>query len=310
MAGYKKTGNKEGVDNPDETLMGLTRFSSVGQLVQRVGRRIDLVTRLLQEESTPDGLTAEHISLPAGTLRKFGGVECAWCPPGQFMMGSPESEEGRRLDEIQHLVTLTKGFWMRCCPVIQTDYQAMVGCNPSVLPGIHRPVEMVSWDEAVEYCRKLTLKQREEGTLPDGWEWRLPTEAEWEYAARAGTETAYHTGMNTQTGCNDDPNLNVAGWYCGNAANTTHSVGQRQVNAWGLYDMHGNVWEWVQDWYAAYPAGDGVDPTGPAAGTDRVFRGGAWSNHAQDARSAVRGYVTPGARYDGIVGFRPARSLP
>jgi formylglycine-generating enzyme required for sulfatase activity len=179
------------------------------------------------------------------------------------------------------------------------------------------PVETVSWNEAVDYVNRLSdaaglarcydANRAFAGLACQGY--RLPTEAEWEYAARAGTQTAYHTGVNTQTNCNNDPNLNLAGWYCGNAANTTHPVGQKQVNAWGLYDMHGNVWEWVQDWYWAYPAGAAVDPVGPAAGDFRVYRGGSWSLNARYARAAYRGRNVPGNRpYN--VGVRPARSLP
>jgi formylglycine-generating enzyme required for sulfatase activity len=137
--------------------------------------------------------------------------------------------------------------------------------------------------------------------------YRLPTEAEWEYAARAGTQTAFHTGGITDTVCND-PNLDAAGWYCGNSGDRTHRVGEKQANAWGLYDMHGNVFEWVQDWYAEYPAGAAVDPVGPAAGVYRVTRGGPWGSNAQYARAADRNGYSPVNRGN-YIGFRPARSL-
>jgi len=153
----------------------------------------------------------------------------------------------------------------------------------------------VSWEEAVDYCRKLTAKQRAEGILPDGWEWRLPTEAEWEYAARAGT-TGPRYGE-----------LDAIGWYDGNSGNQTHPVSQKTANAWGLYDMIGNVWEWCSDWHGDYPTGNVTDPRGASSGYNRVFRGGSWSNGAGGARSANRGGCAPGFRHN-LLGFRPALS--
>ena len=245
--------------------------------------------------------------------------------PGVFTMGSPVDELGRGADETQHQVTITRAFLMKTTEVTQAEWQAVMGNNPSYFAaggggaacGADCPVEQVSWNDAVDYVNRLSdaeglarcyvANRAFAGLGCLGY--RLPTEAEWEYAARAGTQTAYHTGMNTQTGCNDDPNLNLAGWYCGNAANTTHPVGQKQVNAWGLYDMHGNVWEWVQDWYAAYPAGAAVDPVGPAADANPSLRGGAWYGNAPNARSANRNISYLGS-VSGSIGFRPARSLP
>jgi len=240
--------------------------------------------------------------------------------PGVFTMGSPAGELGRGADEVQHQVTITRAFLMKTTEVTQEEWQAVMGANRSRFEdcGGNCPVETVSWNDAVDYLNRLSdaaglarcydANRTFAGLGCLGY--RLPTEAEWEYAARAGTQTAYHTGVNTQTLCNPvDPNLNLAGWYCRNAANTTHPVGEKQVNAWGLYDMHGNVWEWVQDWYAAYPAGAAVDPVGPAAGASRVVRGGSWSQDAQFARAANRRGNGPGDR-DSSISFRPARSLP
>ena len=187
MSGHKETGKKEGVDNSAEAPMGLTRISPAGILAQRVGRRIEIVTRLLKEDPTTHWLSIKPVNLPAGTLRSFGGTECVWCPPGQFMMGSLTSEQGRYADEVQHEVVLTRGFFLAETECTQGQWEAVMGGSPSNFKGTDRPVEQVSWGEALEYCQKLTTKQRAEGILPDGWEWRLPTEAEWEYAARAGT---------------------------------------------------------------------------------------------------------------------------
>ncbi len=197
MSGHKETGKKDGVDNSDEVPMGLTRASPSGILAQRVGRRIEIVTRLLKEDPATHWLSIKPDNFPAGTLRSFGGMECVWCPPGQFMMGSPTSEKGRHADEVQHEVVLTRGFFLAETECTQGQWQAVMGGNPSYFEGTERPVEQVSWEEAVEYCRKLTAKQPAEGILADGWEWRLPTEAEWEYAARAGTIGARYGKLET-----------------------------------------------------------------------------------------------------------------
>jgi formylglycine-generating enzyme required for sulfatase activity len=256
---------------------------------------MDLVTRLLHEESSPNGLTGEQAGLPAGTLRKFGGVECAWCPPGQFMMGSLSSEPDRGSSEVQHEVVLTRGFFLGETECTQGQWEAVMGGNPSGFKGTERPVERVSWEEAVEYCRKLTAKQRAEGILPSGWEWRLPTETEWEYAARAETTGARYG------------ELDAIGWHGGNSGSQTHPVKQKAANAWGLYDMIGNVWEWCSDWHGDYPTGSVTDPTGPNSGSRRVNRGGGWRTVAGNARSTYRGRDDPGIRRGGL-GFRPALS--
>ncbi len=295
MSDHEELDKRSEANKPDYQQTSLTRFSPVGKLVQRVGRRMDLVTRLLHEESSPNGLTAEQAGLPAGTLRKFGGVECAWCPPGQFMMGSPESEEGRLDDEIQHPVTLTNGFWMSCCPVIQADYQAVVGSNPSRFIGIDCPVEQVSWEEAVEFCRKLTLKQREEGMLPERWKWRLPTEAEWEYAARAGETAARHG------------ELEAIAWSFLNA-DRPRPPGWNTPNYWGLHDVIGNISEWCSDWYGDYELHSPTNPSGPIKGKCRVIRGDDFrSSDDWRFRFAAREKNRPETRRDHI-GFRPVLS--
>jgi len=273
-----------------------------------------------ESESTPSDADAAQprpdaaqTPIPEGYVR----IE-----PGEFTMGSPEDELGRfGDDETQHRVTVTRAFALKATEVTQAEWRAVMGTDPSGFAdcGETCPVEMVSWFDAVDYVNRVSDAEglprcyADDADRTFAWldctGYRLPTEAEWEYAARAGTQTAYHTGVNTQTGCSDDPNLNLAGWYCGNSGDTTHPVGQKQVNAWGLYDMHGNVWEWVHDWGAAYPAGAVVDPAGPASGEARVYRGGSWSFDAQYARSAYRSRFTPADRFN-TLGFRPSRSLP
>jgi formylglycine-generating enzyme required for sulfatase activity len=239
--------------------------------------------------------------------------------PGVFTMGSPADELGRYDDETQHQVTLTRAFELKATEVTQAEWRAVMGNNPSGFQdcGDDCPVEQVSWDDAVDYCNALSAQQ---GLAPcydgdrnfpglDCGGYRLPTEAEWEYAARAGTQTAFYTGDITYPECRPlDPNLDAAGWYCGNDDGSKHPVGQKQPNAWGLYDMHGNVWEWVNDWYGDYPAGAAVDPLGSPVGDGRVERGGSWDRYARSARSANRYRGSPDYRRDSI-GFRPARSL-
>jgi formylglycine-generating enzyme required for sulfatase activity len=243
--------------------------------------------------------------------------------PGEFTMGSPEDELGRDDDETQHRVTITRAFSLKATEVTQAEWRAVMGTAPSYFTncGDTCPVEQVSWFDAVDYANRLSDAEGLARCYADDAErtfagldcagYRLPTEAEWEYAARAGTVTAFHTGDVTQPyDCDPvDPNLDAAGWYCGNAGSTTHPVGEKQPNAWGLYDMHGNVWEWVHDWYGDYPAGDVVDPLGAAAGFNRVVRGGSWDTDALFARAASRSGLNPDFRFN-YYGFRPARSLP
>ena len=295
MSGHKESGKKEGVDNSAETPMGLTRTSPAGILAQRVGRRIEIVTRLLKEDPATHWLSIKPVNFPAGTLSSFGGTECVWCPPGQFMMGSPLSELDRDSDEEQHEVVLTRGFFLSETECTQGQWEAVMGGNPSYFRGTERPVEHVSWEEAVEYCRKLTAKHRAEGILPSGWEWRLPTEAEWEYAVRAGTTGAFYG------------ELDAIGWWEGNSGDETHRVSQKAANAWGLHDMIGNVWEWCADWSEDYPTGSVMDPMGPSSGSFRVLRGGGWFNDAWNVRSASRARSDPGIRRE-VLGFRPALS--
>jgi formylglycine-generating enzyme required for sulfatase activity len=210
---------------------------------------------------------AGHLGTPVQITNSLG-MKLNLIPPGEFTMGSPESEENRGVDETQHQVKITKPFYLSVHEVTQAQYERVMDDNPSRSKDAAKPAETVSWDDAVEFCRELTKKE--------GVEYRLPTEAEWEYACRAGMTTTYSFG-------DDRSRLGEYAWYNGNRTNpnallsndTPHPVGELKPNAWGLFDMHGNVKEWCQDRYGNYE-GLGVvgrDPTGPASGDDsRVLR--------------------------------------
>jgi formylglycine-generating enzyme required for sulfatase activity len=226
-----------------------------------------------------------------------GGVklEMVWVPAGEFDMGSPASETDRIDSETQHRVTLSKGFWMGKYEVTQEQWERVMGSNPSNFKGARNPVEQVSWTDCQEFIGKVNR-------LVDGGGFRLPTEAEWEYACRAGTKTRFHTG-------DADGDLDGAGWYTGNSGDKTHPVGEKKANAFGLFDMHGNVWEWCLDWYGDYPTAAVTDPAGPGSGEIRVVRGGCWVYDAWLCRSAFRFRSDPGYRWINL-GFRLARGAP
>ncbi|MDM8550089.1 SUMF1/EgtB/PvdO family nonheme iron enzyme [Desulfobacterales bacterium HSG2] len=221
-------------------------------------------------------------------------MKFVYISPGTFMMGSPDNESGRDDDEKQHKVTLTKGFYMQTTEVTQGQWKAITGSNLSDFKdcGDDCPVESVSWNDVQRFIRNLN--KRGEGT------YRLPTEAEWEYACRADTKTAYYFGNNSYR-------LSQYAWYRGNSGDRTHPVGKLRPNPWGLYDMHGNVWEWCRDWYGEYPSGTVTDPTRPDRGSYRVLRGGGWGGTAGHCRSANRHDNLPGKRGSSL-GLRLALS--
>src|SRR5271168_4768618 len=213
------------------------------------------------------------------------GMKFVWIKPGSFMMGSPKEEKERVENETLHKVTLSKGFYMSVHLVTQEQWQAVMGNNPSFFKGEKNlPVETVSWDDCQEFIKKLREKDKKV--------YRLPSEAEWEFACRAGTKTPFHFGETIST---DQANYNGEFIY-GNGKKgvyrkKTTPVGTFPANAWGLHDMHGNVWQWCQDWHAGdYPEKDVVDPQGPETPPDhlRVLRGGSWYDDARYARSASR----------------------
>ena len=222
------------------------------------------------------------------------GMEFKLIPAGTFIMGDASGED----DETPHEVTLTKPFKMGVHEVTQAQYEQVMGVNPSEYKGANNPVEMVSWEDAVEFCRRLSELPAEKAA---GNVYRLPTEAEWEYACRAGTTTKFSFG-------DDESDFGEYGWYRENSGRTTHPVGSKLPNAWGLYDMHGNVWEWCQDWYGDYPSGSVTDPSGATSSSRRVGRGGSWGHAAGYCRSAFRLRGLPSFRDYGRLGFRVVRS--
>ncbi len=240
-------------------------------------------------------------------------LDMIWIEPGTFIMGSPENELGRQSNEIQHQVTLTKGYWLGKYEVTQAQYEAVMGTNPSSewFIGADMPVNKVEWNDAKEFCQKLTEMMKAAGKLPEGYEYTLPTEAQWEYACRAGTTTAFNNGTNIPSEeqlwwAQPCPNLDEVGWYCGDSDYALHPVGQKKPNAWGLYDMHGNVFEWCSDWYGDYPTSAVTDPVGADTGSDRVYRGGGWGDTAGYCRSANRRYDMPSNFFYRSRGFRVA----
>ena len=213
-----------------------------------------------------------------------------WCEPGTFLMGSPADEPEREENETQHQVTFSRGFWIAETPVTQALWEIFMGDNPSYFKGAELPVEQVSWDDAQRFINKLN------GMKPE-LQLCLPTEAQWEYACRAGTTTPFYFGDNITTDqVNYDGNYPYNNGKKGEARNQTVEVKSLPPNAWGLYQMHGNVREWCQDWYGQYPSQPVTDPQGAVSGAYRVLRGGSWFFFGRDWRSAYRNHDGPADR--------------
>ncbi|MDR2925615.1 MAG: formylglycine-generating enzyme family protein [Azoarcus sp.] len=230
------------------------------------------------------------------TYKNSIGMEFVLIPAGSFMMGTdPDFGKGNSDETPQHKVTISKPFYLGKYEVTQAQWVAVMGSNPSQFKGRNNPVERVSWNDAQAFIKRLNAKEGHN-------RYRLPTEAEWEYAARAGTNSAYSFG--------DDKNaLSDYAWYDGNSGETSRPVGQKQPNPWGLHDVHGNVWEWVQDWYGGYPKTAVTNPKGTENGSNRVRRGGSWYgyNSARQCRSGYRDGNSPDLRRV-TFGFRLALS--
>ena len=234
------------------------------------------------------------------------GMVLVYIPEGVFTMGSPASEGDRTSDEDQIQVSLSQGFWLGKYEVTQSEWESVMGSNPSHFKGHRLPVEKVSWEEAVEFCKRLTDWERQEGRLGAGEAYRLPTEAQWEYACRAGTRTAFAFGKALSSReANFDGEYPYGSASEGPYLKMTTEVGSYGGNKWGLHDMHGNVFEWCRDWYHEQLNG-GTDPTGAFSGQHRVYRGGSWFVNGWTCRSAFRFWGTPFYRSKRL-GFRVAR---
>jgi formylglycine-generating enzyme required for sulfatase activity len=250
-----------------------------------------------QGKATPEAAAAGTTKGPPKELAvDLGGgtkLEMLLIPAGSFMMG--DDEKGSDKAKPVHKVTITKPFYLGKYEVTQEQWEAVMGKNPSWLKGPKNPVEQVSWDDCQKFLGKLNAKAGGQGGT-----FSLPTEAQWEYACRAGSTTRFCYG-DAEAGLGD------YAWYAGNSGKKSHPVGEKKPNAWGLYDMHGNVWEWCADyWLAAYAAEAATDPSGPATGTNRVTRGGCWSLPANFCRSTFRSFRAPA--YKGpFLGLRVAR---
>ncbi len=246
--------------------------------------------------ATPKGIQEKEIIYYKNSL----GMEFVEIPAGEFMMGSPSNEKDRSREEgPQHKVIITKSFYMASTEVTQKQYRAIMGKHSSKFKGKNKPVEQESWNEAVEFCKKLSQR--------DGVTYRLPTEAEWEYSCRAGTTTPFYTGNTISTEqANYNGNYTYGNGRKGTYRKKTISVGSYPANAFGLYDMHGNVWEFCQDWYGKYSSATATDASGPRSGSYRVSRGGGWFDDPGGCRSACRAGSTTSYRSSDL-GFRLLR---
>jgi formylglycine-generating enzyme required for sulfatase activity len=244
-------------------------------------------------------ITASTAQEPTKEITNSIGMKLVLIPKGTFTMGSPANEELRALDEVEHEVTISKDLYLGVTEVTQSQYAKVMRVNPSTFKGekdpdkSDYPVENVSWHDAVDFCKRLSELPEEKAA---GRVYQLPTEAEWEYACRAGAKTTYFFG-------NDPKSLGTHAWFEGNNNERTRPVGKKKPNAWGLYDMHGNVWEWCADWYGEYPKAAVTDPAGSNEGTLRVLRGGGWMDTQAIIRTARRGRITPD-HVNTFVGFR------
>jgi len=275
----------------------------------------------IELEALPEEQPAQAVPMPRPTravpaqrvVPNGIDMELVVIPAGRFLMGSPTSDKHSYADERpQHRVEITKPFQLGVYPVTQEEYQLVSGANPSLCKGSRRPVECVSWFDAIRFCNLLSAREGldayyridgEDVSVVGGCGYRLPTEAEREYACRAGTQTKWSFG--------DDPErLDQYAWYRGNAQSETFTVGEKAPNPSGLYDMHGHVWNWCWDWYAAdyYGHSPEKDPCGPEVGDGRVLRGGSFGDAVGSSRSAARFSNDPSIA-DCFISFRVARSV-
>ncbi len=272
-----------------EAVEALTRYLTLAG--QEGEHYRSALTTLIEAREALDAveIASTQAALPAGASRVFDGMEFVWVPAGEFRMGSvsPGADDD---EQPVTRVRISRGFWLGKHEVTQAEWQGVMGTVPSENSGCDRcPAERVSWADAQEFIRSLNGRS-------GGNRYRLPREAEWEYAARAGTIRDRYS-----------EDLDAIAWYDDNAGGSTHPVGQKDPNAWGLHDMLGNVWEWVQDWKGEYPGRTVTDPTGPSSGSSRVDRGGSWLLGAGYCRASFRFSFSPGYRNVNL-GFRLLRT--
>ena len=310
----------------DEASASATRYLTLagreGEHYRAALELLDKAELAMAAAEAAAAAAAEAARRKPGESRVFDGIQFVWVPAGEFLMGS-ESEEAYDVEQPLTRVRISQGFFLGKYEVTQAEWRAVMGTNPAQFSGCGSdcPVENVSWDDTQEFIGKLNAAVGEE-------RYRLPTEAEWEYAARAGTKTDTPAGDLDIVGRNNAPLLDGIAWYGGNSGVSyaegydcsdwgekqyassrcgTHPAGGKAPNAWGLYDMLGNVWEWVGDWYGPYPGGSVTDPRGPVSGSDRVTRGGGWRCFARYCRAPTRLGYPPGYRYRDL-GFRLLRT--
>ena len=274
------------IDSLNDYLLAAGRS---GEFYQQALELLDKAELATDAAGAAAEAAAEAARRKPGEVRVFDGMEFVWIAAGEFRMGSTSA----LADDDERPVTrvrISRGFWLAKYEVTQSEWQAEMGTNPSEFSGCGScPVETVSWDDAQEFIRSLNGRA-------GGSRYRLPTEAEWEHAARAGT-----------AGDRYAPNLDAIAWYGDNSGGRPQPVGRKAPNAWGLHDMLGNVYEWVQDWFGDYPGGAVTDPGGPGSGSYRVARGGGWAGGGRGCRAPSRSNGSPGARI-GDLGFRLLRT--
>ncbi|MFC1509175.1 SUMF1/EgtB/PvdO family nonheme iron enzyme [Candidatus Omnitrophota bacterium] len=263
-----------------------------------------------------NNISTFDITLTPYETNIYNGITFVTIPGGTFRMGDIQNYNQYDYEKPVHDVTIS-GFEMSIYEITQGQYRAVIGSNPSHFSGSDDlPVEQVSWYDAVKFCNRLSEQMGYEKCYDESsWAcdfskngFRLPTEAEWEYACRAGTETYFYSGNNLSSNGRTSTDLDKAGWYDGNSGNKNHPVGQKEPNAFGLYDMHGNMWEWCNDWWIRVYTSDSVtNPVEPLSGSYPVLRGGSWGNYAMYCRSAFRNRGTP-TDTDIYIGFRVVRS--
>jgi formylglycine-generating enzyme required for sulfatase activity len=272
--------------------------AGVGVLLVLLGT---VVIRAVRQRRRPQYSLARFVAIiVAAGVGLLGGLHWHFSPrafsdaKSEYQAARARFKDAGDWEKPAHEVTISRPYYLGEFEVTQEQYQQVMGVNPSQFKGRDLPVEYVQWDEAQEFCRKASERT--------GQTVRLPTEAEWEHACRASTKTSYYSG-------DGEADLERAAWYYRNSMNTTHPVGQKVPNAWGVHDTHGNVFEWCADWYGVHGAEAATDPQGPSQGEYRVLRGGSWDSDPRNCRSANRGGSYPDLPYD-FFGFRVAAEVP